>query len=851
MRRFPSILASTLLAATLVFVTACGGDGGGDDQPGADVQSTDTTSNVDGAGSDDTGGGPSCTCDPTRECGNHPNTTDCPGVSCGTCGLGTTCDLTTGVCVADQCACGERECGAHPDTANCATTTCGTCEAGVCNAAGLCVECTPQCGTRECGLDPVCETSCGECTGANEVCSDEGMCEACEPQCGTRNCGVDPVCGLSCGECTGDDVCVNGQCTQVVVSPFGGTCLEGPDCHGEVFATGEPATPTFPDCLDLKCETGTCWGWWCSRPCTPQKDVENNLTGAPTPDGVEDEDSTSTECDGAATTAFPGPFRCVNLAQPAAGSQPVAFCMPGSDFRPCAADGDCPVGESCQLMQPQVVGGVVGTFCAQKPQGSAEVGVGDTCNQSPLEGDLGFCQSDLCLGIGCSQFCESDDDCATFAQGCVGGTCGDDPQVACTTDADCSAWTCEFDNQIFSNEPTLLFDYCLGRNCFDNAGCKDSDFYCRLFGNFEDGMDAADFMWTPACEKRPEGTVNVGEECDDNPDDAVEGPVCHSDFCIAGHCSAFCTSDEDCAVDLGQRCIVYEWPLDLDDDGEDDHFEPIGLCYTIGNIDADSPACTSQADCPAGSTCSVFQTGDYSPGQGGETDMGGVCKTDDAEDLGYFEACGLDDTQHCAGEGWLFQCFESNPDEGIPGYCSIACNTSADCPAGTFFDGTPVKGVCETMYFGYNGTYDPDDPATQVDDLFINFCAPEIDDSSLADCSADFTCEDVNEACLPNQILYGPTKAAVVEWLCYEAFDAENPRPTGQPGAACTDGGDCASLFCINETEAANAGYCSAFCNDDEDCTAITGATCVQDVWFPRADEQNSLIVPNCQRADD
>lgn len=847
MRTFPSLLASALLVMALVLASACEGDGGGnglgDATGGGDVSSTDGQGGEDLGPGGDTGLDCTGTCG-ARTCGPNP-TAGCP--ACGTCGAGSTCDNLAGQCVADPCDCGARECGAHPSAA-CAGTSCGTCDVAgeVCNiTSGECIPCTPECGTRECGPDPACESSCGECEGENEFCNDDGMCEACVSGCGARECGPDPDgCVLSCGECDPNEECTAaGACVVVEVSGFGGYCLESETCHGEL-TSGDAATPTYPDCLDLKCETGECWGWWCTKACTPEKDEVNNLTLAPTPDGVEDADSASTQCAGSADDAFAGPFRCVNLQQPTPGTQPVAFCFAGTDFRPCDANADCTAGESCQVM---LVAGVLSTFCLQAPQNA--VGIAEECNSSPLEGDVAFCETDLCFGVGCTEFCESDEDCGTYTQGCDGNTCADDPQIECATDADCSAWTCVRDLPIFSNDPTL-FDVCLGRECFANDGCRDSDFYCRLFGNFEDGMDPADFKWEPACEKRPEGSVDVGEACDEDPTVPPEGPVCHSDFCIAGYCSAFCTADDDCALDLGQRCVVYEWPLDLDDDGEDDHFEPIGLCYTIGNIDADSTACTSQADCAAGETCSILQIGDYSPGEGGETDISGVCKTDAAEDLGYFAACGLEDDQHCAGEGWLFQCFESNPDEGIPGYCSYPCRTSADCPAGVDFDGTtPLKGVCGTLYYGYNGTYDPEDPATQVDDLFINFCEPEVDLSSLADCSADFTCADENEACLPNQIIYGPTTVPVVEWLCREAFDAENPRPTGAPGDACTDGGDCASLYCNNPTEAEGAGYCSLFCNGDGDCAAIDGATCVQDVWFDRADDQYDLIVPNCQVA--
>ena len=849
MRKFASLLAAVLLLSALALATACEGSGGGD-TGGNDTTGGDGSSQADGTAGTDTGTPPTgdvvtppnCECG-ARVCGAHPDSANCPSTTCGTCSAGYACDEAFGQCVADACSCSGRECGAHPDAANCATVSCGDCAEGECNASGQCVtDCVKECGTRECGLDPVCELSCGTCA-AGDVCNESGMCEACVPECGARECGVDPVCGQSCGTCDPGYNCEGGTCVEPVqAAGFGGFCLESNACHGDITATGDTATPTYPDCLDLMCETGECWGWWCTKACAPEKDEVNNVSGAPVPDGIEDADSTSTQCAGWAegdAGGYDGPYRCVNLQQPAPGTQPVGYCMPGSDFRACGSNNDCPNGESCQVM---LIAGALSTFCLQAPKNAK--GIAEECNSNPLEGELGFCETDLCFGVGCTEFCVTDEDCATFTNGCdtTAGTCTDDPQIECASDADCSAWECNEDMKIFSNVDDT-FDLCLGRNCFDNGGCHDSDFYCRLFGNFEDGMDPADFKWEPACEGRPAGSVDVGEVCDDDPEDNIEGPVCHSDFCISGHCSAFCTGDEDCATDLGQRCLIYEWPLDLDDDGTDDHSEPLGLCYTIDGVDADSAACRTQADCPDGSTCSVFQAGDYSPGEGGETYMSGVCKPDAEGALGYLEACGLEDTQICKGEGWLYQCFESNPDEGIPGYCSIACGSSADCPAGTFFDGTEVIGVCESLYYGYNGT-DED----QTDDLFIAFCSPYDAATSKADCSADFTCEDEFEACLPNQILGGPTDVPVVEWLCLEAFDAENPRPTGQVGDACTDGTDCASLYCHNETDAENAGYCSQFCHTDDDCTA-DDMTCVQDVWFDRADDQYDMVVPNCQRA--
>ncbi|HOD08319.1 MAG TPA: hypothetical protein PKG98_09555 [Myxococcota bacterium] len=41
---------------------------------------------------------------------------------------------------------------------------------------------------------------------------ESGVCTGCQPDCGTRECGPDPVCGTSCGNCTDGKSCQSGSC---------------------------------------------------------------------------------------------------------------------------------------------------------------------------------------------------------------------------------------------------------------------------------------------------------------------------------------------------------------------------------------------------------------------------------------------------------------------------------------------------------------------------------------------------------------------------------------------------------------------------------------------------------------
>lgn len=154
-------------------------------------------------------------------CSDTPCTQDC---SCAA----TTCwnDTCFGGC--DYCQgeltleedCAGQFCGPSPH--NCGV--CAECEGGYHCDQGACVRsCENGCGDRECGPDPnECVGLCGICDEeiwGPDVWCDEGYCsnETCVPDCTGRECGPDPICEESCGECSGTEECTEeGICLSEV-----------------------------------------------------------------------------------------------------------------------------------------------------------------------------------------------------------------------------------------------------------------------------------------------------------------------------------------------------------------------------------------------------------------------------------------------------------------------------------------------------------------------------------------------------------------------------------------------------------------------------------------------------------
>ncbi|HEY5956257.1 MAG TPA: hypothetical protein VIV60_06885 [Polyangiaceae bacterium] len=115
----------------------------------------------------------------------------------------------------------------------------------VCDACET-TDCVPACDGRTCGLDPVCQKSCGTCTGSQSCNDDSGQCEAaCVPACDGRSCGIDPICGKSCGTCGVGQTCDEsaGQCNAACVPACDGrTCGLDPVCHTSCGTCGDGST---------------------------------------------------------------------------------------------------------------------------------------------------------------------------------------------------------------------------------------------------------------------------------------------------------------------------------------------------------------------------------------------------------------------------------------------------------------------------------------------------------------------------------------------------------------------------------------------------------------------------------
>ncbi len=105
-----------------------------------------------------------------------------------------------------------------------------------------------DCEALACGADPVCSTSCGDCSAA-QACSAAGVCEsignACPDAavCGSRACGPDPVCGTDCGSCGPGEQCSDaGVCTTTqgaFVSRLGAGATRDHNCA--IFDDGQVA----------------------------------------------------------------------------------------------------------------------------------------------------------------------------------------------------------------------------------------------------------------------------------------------------------------------------------------------------------------------------------------------------------------------------------------------------------------------------------------------------------------------------------------------------------------------------------------------------------------------------------
>ncbi|MBM4386678.1 MAG: hypothetical protein FJ088_03005, partial [Deltaproteobacteria bacterium] len=516
-------------------------------------------------------------------------------------------------------------------------------------------------------------------------------------------------------------------------------------------------------------------------------------------DGIEDQDSPSSGCAEVSPKSIAGKkFSCVSASsQEFEGKS--GNCLPGKDFKPCVSSGDCPGGESCQIIP---VKGEYQARCLTKIEDSVEVS--ERCNYDPYNGEIKYCSSNICHPD----------------WGCL-ATCGED--------GDCGAWECKSSQMPLRYENPFVFSLCVPGVCVEDSGCPDS-FFCQKFLN--NAAPPSEFGWENRCVKKVAGGALKGGKCNEDKTDLIPDVVCENEgWCVKGFCSSLCDSDGDCVVDAGQICAVEETAYDLNGDSILDTVLDSGYCLTI---DGTNLECALETDCLyTGETCAWHE---YK--KEGEFFISTGCSAKDPDKGGYGEMCGGKSGIVCNNG----LCLNEDKKNGIEGFCSGLCVSRNDCEKMTI--GTSeYDAFCSSVFYSWGGDIDG------IDDLYVPLCFPDLFGSSLLGCYGSLECADDGEVCAPHIIAMNPDSPALVEFLC-----RKNLTPDGKPpvlkyfdpcGSSKGELGSCEGGLCVKD--AFGESYCSKLCAEDGDCVGFpSGVSCSSVTRLDRSNNQFDLILKYC-----
>ena len=351
----------------------------------------------------------------------------------------------------------------------------------------------------------------------------------------------------------------------------------------------------------------------------------------------------------------------------------------------------------------------------------------------------------------------------------------------------------------------------LGEECGSDYDCKDSTAFCQTVGTGA-GVCAVECT-SPAANDCPAGLVcygysngpggvclpdqggggqptkGAGEPCS-------SGNECKSLLCVGtggptGTCRTQCQPGNDAACGAGNvcaklqgtnvgACVEAEGPGDLKAAGEECQGGQecqSGLC--VGSQDAAlyhcADPCGAGASCPSGFACTPLQGG------------GGVCLEDTAGELGSACQSNLD----CKSDVCITV---TGPNAPANPFCTEPCGS---CPCGM---------KCETFQGGESYCT----PSAKVG------CVPNGNPcGASSECTGGVCfgglcadgCDVLEPSCPPGKLCKRLTTNEIAG-VCA-------PPGTAQAGSACTEDGDCATLFCdaTPEDKANGTKQCLIACN--------------------------------------
>jgi hypothetical protein len=499
----------------------------------------------------------------------------------------------------------------------------------------------------------------------------------------------------------------------------------------------------------------------------------------------------------------------------------IHICADFTDKNCDNGQADCAEGLSCTYFGTGF--GFI-NFCGDF-ENIGELGVGEACD--PFLGQGNPCDStdDCEAGVECdleSGTCQPPPSMRCAAYFCLDtGFCGG----PCSADADCPTdYACRtFELNVDSRTPddptddgTAPIRTCFPMagsltDCTSNADCTVADEYCVIYNDASNTEVAK-------CRAGGDGAA-VGETCADDPSTDVIEPqaACGSQVCYSNECTTFCNDVNDCPNTTDYQCVSLGDPTD-----------PVKIC-SPGN------ACTSNADCAAGSEFCGFQPTLDGPANRcvdnyGDVAAGGACTA--FEGTLPQESCIDDSSCSNLGAGWWcdaqHNCQPPRATSCEPGpggclasnLCTAICEENADCP---------TDWTCGGFQFRTSDNNTPGDPTDDPTDV-VNVCFPYL--GSLTSCDKNADCTTAGETCRPMTDDSGNISGACMEEVAGGAAE----------GAACgrvdTTAVTCINALCDFDDGDGDfsTGTCASFCAVDGDCSA--GLTC-QDKSFSPTTEGN------------